>query len=70
MGSQKIAIVGTGANGASMGARGLISSQAHRVSFPRPRFVGPERALGAAIEVTSNMFQPGVAVRRTPPSGS
>ena len=32
MGSQKIAIVGTGANGASIGARGLISSQAHRVS--------------------------------------
>lgn len=32
--------------------------------------VGPERTLGAVIEVTSNMFQPGVVVRQTPPSGS
>ncbi len=32
MGSQKIAIVGTGANDASIGARGLISSLARRVS--------------------------------------
>lgn len=34
MGSQKIAIVGTGANGASVGAGGLISSQAHRCHRP------------------------------------
>ena len=34
------------------------------------RFVGPERTLGAVIEVTSNMFQPGVVVRQTPPWGS
>jgi len=32
--------------------------------------VGPERTLGAVIEVTSNMFQPGIVVRQTPPSGS
>jgi len=32
--------------------------------------VGPERTLGAVIEMTSNMFEPGVVVRQTPPSGS
>ena len=32
--------------------------------------VGPERTLGAVIEVTSNMFEPGVVVRQTPPKGS
>jgi 2-dehydropantoate 2-reductase len=32
--------------------------------------VGPERTLGAVIEVTSNMSHPGVAVRQTPAAGS
>ena len=32
--------------------------------------VGPERTLGAVIEVTANMFEPGVVVRQTPPNGS
>ncbi len=32
--------------------------------------VGSERTLGAVIEVTSNMFEPGVVVRQTPPKGS
>ncbi len=32
--------------------------------------VGPERTLGAVIEVTSNMFEPGIVVRQTPPKGS
>ncbi len=32
--------------------------------------VGPERTLGAVIEVTSNLFEPGVVVRQTPPKGS
>ena len=32
--------------------------------------VGPERTLGAVIEVTSNMFVPGVVVRQTPSKGS
>ena len=32
--------------------------------------VGPERTLGAVIEVAANMFEPGVTVRQTPPSGT
>jgi 2-dehydropantoate 2-reductase len=32
--------------------------------------VGAERTIGAVIEVASNMFDPGVVVRQTPPSGS
>ncbi|MDE0333462.1 MAG: hypothetical protein OXI64_00770, partial [Defluviicoccus sp.] len=32
--------------------------------------VGPERTLGAVIEVAANMFEPGTAVRQTPPSGT
>ena len=32
--------------------------------------VGPERTIGAVIEVTSNMFEPGIVVRQTPPAGS
>lgn len=32
--------------------------------------VGPERTIGAVIEVASNMFTPGVTVRQTPPSES
>ncbi len=32
--------------------------------------MGPERTLGAVIEVSSNMFEPGVVVRQTPPAGS
>ena len=32
--------------------------------------VGPERTLGSVIEVTANMFEPGVIVRQTPPKGS
>jgi 2-dehydropantoate 2-reductase len=32
--------------------------------------VGPERTLGAVIEVTANLFEPGVVVRQTPPKGS
>ncbi|MGO9418643.1 ketopantoate reductase family protein [Roseiarcus sp.] len=32
--------------------------------------VGPERTMGAVIEVTSNLFEPGVVVRQTPPKGS
>lgn len=32
--------------------------------------VGPERAMGAVIECCSNMFEPGVCNRETPPSGS
>ena len=32
--------------------------------------VGPERTLGAVIEVTSNMFEPGIVVRQTPSTGS
>lgn len=32
--------------------------------------VGPERTIGAVIEVASNMFNPGVTVRQTPPSES
>lgn len=32
--------------------------------------VGPERTIGAVIEVASNMFNPGVVVRQTPREGS
>lgn len=32
--------------------------------------MGPKRTLGAVIEVSSNMFQPGVVVRQSPPSRS
>jgi len=32
--------------------------------------IGPKRTLGAVIEVTSNMFEPGVVVRQTPAPGS
>ena len=32
--------------------------------------VGPERTLGAVIEVAANMFEPGVTVRQTPRSGT
>lgn len=32
--------------------------------------VGPERTIGAVIEMASNMFHPGVTVRQTPPSES
>jgi 2-dehydropantoate 2-reductase len=32
--------------------------------------VGPERTLGAVIEIAGNMFQPGVVVRQTPPAGT
>lgn len=32
--------------------------------------VGPERTLGAVIEVTANLFEPGVVVRQTRPKGS
>jgi len=32
--------------------------------------VGPERTLGAVIEITSNMFEPGIVERQTPPAGS
>jgi len=32
--------------------------------------MGAERTLGAVIEVTSNMFEPGVVNRQTPPAGS
>ena len=32
--------------------------------------VGPERTLGAVIEVAANMFEPGVTVRQTPPAGT
>lgn len=32
--------------------------------------LGPERTVGAVIEVAANMFHPGVVVRQTPPSGS
>lgn len=32
--------------------------------------VGAERTIGAVIEVASNMFNPGVVVRQTPPAGS
>ena len=32
--------------------------------------VGPERTLGAVIEVAANMFEPGVAVRQTPKAGT
>lgn len=34
------------------------------------RVVGPERTMGAVIEVASNMFNPGVVVRQTPRAGS
>jgi 2-dehydropantoate 2-reductase len=32
--------------------------------------VGPERTLGAVIEIAANMFHPGVVVRQTPPAGT
>src|SRR5690625_3649737 len=32
--------------------------------------LGPERVMGAVIEVASNMFEPGTVVRQTPASGS
>jgi 2-dehydropantoate 2-reductase len=32
--------------------------------------VGPERTLGAVIEIAGNMFHPGVVVRQTPPAGT
>ncbi|GAA1002028.1 ketopantoate reductase family protein [Subtercola frigoramans] len=32
--------------------------------------VGPERTIGAVIEVAGNMYEPGVVNRQTPPSGS
>jgi 2-dehydropantoate 2-reductase len=32
--------------------------------------VGPERTMGAVIEIAANMFNPGVVVRQTPPSGT
>ena len=32
--------------------------------------VGPERTLGAVIEVAANMFEPGTVVRQTPPDGT
>ncbi|HEY1940853.1 MAG TPA: 2-dehydropantoate 2-reductase N-terminal domain-containing protein [Roseiarcus sp.] len=32
--------------------------------------VGPERTLGAVIEIAGNMFVPGVVERQTPPSGT
>ena len=32
--------------------------------------MGPERTLGAVIEIASNMFEPGVVERQTPPSGT
>ena len=32
--------------------------------------VGPARTIGAVIEVAANMFEPGVIVRQTPPSGT
>ena len=31
---------------------------------------GPERTLGAVIEIAGNMFEPGVVERQTPPSGT
>ena len=32
--------------------------------------MGPERTLGAVIEIASNMFEPGVVERQTPPAGT
>lgn len=32
--------------------------------------VGPERTLGAVIEIAANMFEPGVVERQTPPAGT
>ena len=32
--------------------------------------MGPERTLGAVIEIASNMFDPGVVERQTPPAGT
>jgi 2-dehydropantoate 2-reductase len=32
--------------------------------------VGPERTLGAVIEIAANMFDPGVVERQTPPAGT
>jgi 2-dehydropantoate 2-reductase len=32
--------------------------------------MGPERTLGAVIEIAANMFDPGVVERQTPPSGT
>lgn len=32
--------------------------------------MGPERTLGAVIEIASGMFEPGVVVRQTPPAGT
>ena len=32
--------------------------------------MGPERTLGAVIEIASNMFEPGIVERQTPPAGT
>jgi len=32
--------------------------------------VGPERTLGAVIEIAANMFEPGIVERQTPPAGT
>ena len=32
--------------------------------------MGPERTLGAVVEIASNMFEPGIVDRQTPPSGT
>lgn len=32
--------------------------------------MGPERTLGAVVEIAANMFEPGVVNRQTPPSGT
>lgn len=32
--------------------------------------VGPERTLGAVIEIAANMFEPGIVDRQTPPAGT
>lgn len=32
--------------------------------------MGPERTLGAVVEIVSNMFEPGIVDRQTPPSGT
>jgi 2-dehydropantoate 2-reductase len=32
--------------------------------------VGPERTIGAVVEIASNMFEPGIVNRQTPPAGT
>lgn len=32
--------------------------------------MGPERTLGAVVEIAANMFEPGIVNRQTPPSGT